>query len=104
MDRGDIWWADLPPPVGRRPVLILTRSAAVAVRNQIVVAQVTRTIHGIAAEVPLTTADGMPRDCVINCDVLVTVPKLRLVRRMTRLSSAKMNEVHHALRFALELP
>lgn len=39
MDRGEVWWADLPSPVGRRPVLIVTRSAAVAVRDQVVVAR-----------------------------------------------------------------
>jgi mRNA interferase MazF len=74
MDRSEIWWADLPPPIGRRPVLILTRSAAVAIRNQVVIAQVTTTAHNIPAEVALARADGMPRDCVVNCDVLMTVP------------------------------
>lgn len=77
MDRGEVWWADLPPPVGRRPVLLLTRSAAVSARNQIVVAQVTRTIHNLPCEVPLGRSDGMPRECVVNLDVLITVPKSR---------------------------
>jgi mRNA interferase MazF len=104
MDRGEVWWADLPQPVGRRPILILTRSAAVAKRDQVVVAQITRTVHHLACEVSLSQADGMPRTCVVNCDVLLTVPKARLVRRVTRLSSSKMDEVHQALRFALDLP
>lgn len=104
MDRSEIWWADLSHPRGRRPVLILTRSAAVAVRDQVVVAMVTRTTRGIAAEVPLKRADGMPRDCLVNCDVLLTLPKTHLARRITRLTPAKMDEVHQALRFALELP
>ena len=104
MDRAEIWWADLPPPVGRRPVLILTRSAAVAARNQVVVAQITRTVHSLASEVSLTRADGIPRDCVVNCDVLLTVPKSRLASRITRLSAAKMLEVAQAIRFAIELP
>jgi mRNA interferase MazF len=60
MNRSEVWWADLPPPLGRRPVLILTRSAAVAVRDQVVVAQVTTTVHQLPCEVPLTRADGMP--------------------------------------------
>ena len=25
MRRGEVWWADLPPPVGPRPVVTLTR-------------------------------------------------------------------------------
>ena len=104
MDRGEAWWADLPAPVGRRPLLILSRSAAVAARNQVVVAQITRTVHNVASEVALTRADGLPRDCVVNCDVLLTVPKSRLIRLICKLSSTKMAEVHQAIRFALELP
>ena len=44
MLRGEIWWAKLPPPVGRRPVLLLSRNEAYAVRNAITVAEVTATI------------------------------------------------------------
>ena len=104
MDRGEVWWADLPQPVGRRPVLILTRSSAVAKRNQVDAAQITRTVHHLASEVPLSQSDGMPRASVVNCDVLLTIPKTRLVRQVTRLSPAKMDEVHRAIRFALDLP
>ncbi len=103
MDRGEVWWADLPLPVGRRPVLILTRSAAVTARNQVVVAQVTRTRHNLPSEVALTRSDGMARDCVVNCDVLITVPKDRLIRPITQLSSAKLAQVNQAVRFALDL-
>jgi mRNA-degrading endonuclease toxin of MazEF toxin-antitoxin module len=85
-------------------VLIVTRSAAVAVRNQVVVAQVTRTAHGLACEVELTRADGMPRDSFANCDVLLTVPKSRLARRITLLSPAKMRDVNNALKFAMGIP
>jgi len=104
MDRGEVWWADLPPPVGRRPILSVTRSAAVAARNQVVVAQVTRTTHGLPCEVALTQADGMPRDSFANCDVLLTVPKSRLTRRITLLGPAKMRDVNNALKFAMEIP
>ena len=103
MQRGEVWWADLPAPVGRRPVLILTRDPVVNVRGQLVVAQITRTVHNIAAEAPLTARDGLPQDCVVNCDVLMTVPKNRLQRRITQLNSARMEEVANALRFALEI-
>jgi mRNA interferase MazF len=104
MDRSEVWWADLPPPLGRRPVLVLTRSAAVAVRNQVVVAQITTTQHHLKCEVPLTKADGMARDCVINCDVLLTVPKNRLLSRITKLSTQKMSDVNLALKFSLDIP
>lgn len=103
MNRGDVWWADLALPMGRRPVVILTRDRAVAVRDLLVVAQVTRTIHRVPSEVSLDRADGMPQTCVINCDVLLTVPKSRLLSRIVQLSPARMLEVENALKFALDL-
>jgi mRNA interferase MazF len=84
--------------------LIVTRSEAVAARNQVVVAQVTRTAHGLPCEVALTQADGMPQASFANCDVLLTVPKSRLTRRITQLSAAKLGEVNNALKFAMEIP
>jgi mRNA-degrading endonuclease toxin of MazEF toxin-antitoxin module len=41
MKRGEVWWADLPAPVGRRPVLLLSRDRAYAVRNAVTVAFLT---------------------------------------------------------------
>lgn len=103
MDRGEVWWANLPPPLGRRPVLIVTRSSAVPVRNQVVVAQVTRTRHHIPSEVGIDATDGMPQPCVVNCDVLLTVPKSLLLRRITRLSKLRLADLETALKFSLEL-
>ena len=103
MTRGEVWWADLEPPLGRRPVVILTRTSAVLIRNQVVVAQITRTARKIASEVPLSSADGMPKSCVVNCDVLLTVEKDFLLNRITTLSTAKLDEVEQAVKFALEL-
>ncbi|MCI0358243.1 MAG: type II toxin-antitoxin system PemK/MazF family toxin [Planctomycetaceae bacterium] len=89
--------------MGRRPVLILTRSAAVGVRNQVVVAQITTTVHRLPCEVQLTPDDGVPKACVVNCDVLLTIHKARFINRITKLSKAKMDEVERALKFALEI-
>lgn len=46
----------------------------------------------------------MPKDCVVNCDVLQTIRKIRLTGHITTLSPARMAEVHAALKFALDLP
>ena len=43
MHRGEVWWAELPLPAGRRPVLLLSRDAAYKVRTSLTVAMVTRT-------------------------------------------------------------
>ncbi len=103
MTRGEVWWAELDLPIGRCPVLILTRTAAVSLRNQVVVAQITRTARGLANEVPLTPADGMPKACVVNCDVLLTVSKKQFRNRVATLTTAKMSAVEQALKFSLEL-
>lgn len=103
MQRGDIWWADLPKPVGRRPVVILSRNRAIQVREYVTIAEITRTIRDIPVEVPLGSEDGLPKKCVINLDVINTIPKKLLLERVTSLSSEKINEVDSALKFALAL-
>ncbi len=51
MKRGEIWWAELAPPAGRRPVLLLSRNEAYAVRELVMVAPLTTRIRGIPSEV-----------------------------------------------------
>ncbi len=53
MLRGEVWWIELPPPTGRRPVLLLSRDAAYRVRTSVTVAIITRTIRNIPVEVLL---------------------------------------------------
>jgi mRNA interferase MazF len=102
--RGEVWWADLPAPVGRRPVLLLSRDRAYAVRNAVTVAFLTTTIRGIAVEVRLTRADGVPKECVVNLDLINTIAKSHLSSRICVLSDVKLDEVAAALRFALDVP
>jgi len=103
VQRGDVWWAELPSPIGRRPVLLLSRNAAYDVRNSVTVALITRTIRNIPVEVPLGKEDGMPDKCVVNLDEILTIPKSRITERITHLSSDKLAEVDKAIVFALDL-
>ena len=96
--------ARLPQPVGARPVLIVTRTAAIAVRNAVTVAPVTRTVRGIPTEVPLGSAHGLKARSVANCDSLMTIPKDSLRRRPTgRLQTDELPVLDRALRFALDI-
>jgi mRNA interferase MazF len=104
MLRGEIWWAKLPPPIGRRPVLLLSRHEAYAVRNAVTVAEVTTTKRGIPVEVPLNQEDGMPKPCVINLDTLATIRKDLLETRIIIISDEKMALVNKAIKFALAVP
>lgn len=104
MRRGEVWLANLPPPDGRRPVLLLSRDAAYAVRSLITIAPLTTKARGIPSEVSLGPGDGLPRRCVVNLDSITTIPKDCLAARLTRLRPMKVVTVNAAIRYALALP
>lgn len=101
MRRGEIWWAELEPPAGRRPVVLLSRDEAYVVRSLVIVAPITTRIRHIPSEVPLGADDGMPQNCVANLDAMTTIPKDCLRNRLVVLSPQKMKEVEAAIHFAL---
>jgi len=103
MKRRGVWWAQLPAPTGRRPVLLFSRDHAYAVRNAVTVAFITTAIRSIPVEVKLTAADGMPRECVVNLDLINTIPKAAIVQRVCELSNVRMAEVARAIQFAIQL-
>ena len=103
MRRGEIWWVELPSPIGRRPVLLLSRDSAYKVRTSITVAMVTRTIRGIPVEVLIGPEEGMTVECAVSLDNILTIPKSRLRQRITALPSTKMTAVAKAIIFALDL-
>ena len=103
MRRGEVWWAELPLPIGRRPVVLLSRDVAYRVRTSITVAIVTRVARNIPVEVPLGPEDGMPQQCVVKLDDILTIPKARLTGRITVLSPQKVTAVARAVVFALDL-
>jgi mRNA interferase MazF len=103
MRRGEIWWAELPPPARRRPVVLLSRDDAYAVREMVTVAPITTRIRRIPSEVLLGRAEGLPRRCVANLDSITTIPRRMLVQRVAPLDPARLAAVDRALRFALGL-
>lgn len=103
MERGEVWWARVDKPIGHRPVLLLSRDSAYAVRASVTVAPLTRTVHDIPVEVPLGPEDGLPRKVVVNLDDIFAFSKSRLDRILTTLSPAKMALVDQGIKFALNL-
>lgn len=103
MRRGEVWWAEQPEPVGRRPVVLLSRDEAYAVRNAVTVAQITTTIRDIPVEVALDEKDGLPQKCAINLDTITTIRKAILIQRICALSSEKIEQIDKAIKFALAL-
>lgn len=104
MRRGEVWWADLPPPTGRRPVVLISRDSAYRIRTSVTIAPVTRTVRNIPVEVPLDRRDGLPTRCIVNLDDLTTIEKSFLKQRIAILSAEKMQQIEEAIRFALDLP
>jgi mRNA interferase MazF len=103
MKRGEVWWAHLPAPVGRRPVVLVSRDEAYTVRELVIVVPVTTRVRGIPVEVPLGRDEGLPRRCVANADALATVPKRTLKEYAGVLTGDKTAALDAALKFALGL-
>ncbi len=103
MRRAEIWWAELPPPIGSRPVVILTRDSVLHSIGSIVVALVTRTIRGLPTEVILGRRQGLRTRCVANLDNILTVPRSRLTRQMGTCGTVKIEELDQAIKAALDV-
>ena len=99
--RGEILWGEIED-VGRRPFLIMTRSAAIPVLHGVLAAPVTRTIRGIPSELRLGPDDGMPSECAASFDNLRVVAKAYLVERQCALSPLRIVEACEALRTAVD--
>ena len=98
VNRGEIWWYETPDQK-RRPYLILTRSVAIPVLDDLLAVPATRTIRNIPSEIVLDEKDGMPVPCVLSVDNTSLVNKRYLVESITKLNSAKLEEVCQALNF-----
>lgn len=103
MKRGEIRWYKFARPDKQRPVLILTRDSVLEYLGEATVAPITSTVRDIPSEVFLSKADGMPRDCAVNCDHLQTVSKGKIGSLITSLPTEKMIDVGRAIRFALDI-
>lgn len=100
----DVWWARLPEPAGRRPVLLLSRTSAYTYLTRVLVVEVTTTVRNIPQEVTLGQREGLKRACVANLDTLRSVPTSCLHARAGRLASRRHVEVERALGHALHWP
>jgi mRNA interferase MazF len=100
----EVWWASLPDPAGRRPVLLMSRDAAYGYLGRVVVAEVTSTIRAIPQEFKLGKREGLPRACVANLDALRTIPTASLERRVGRLAPSRLVEVKRAMGHVLHWP
>jgi mRNA interferase MazF len=99
--RGEVWWCELAE-VGRRPVVVLSRDAAIPRLRRTLIGPCTTTIRGIQSEVLLQPGeDPIPRRSVVNLDSVESVSLGTLVERLGRLSDSRMREICSALEVAV---
>ena len=99
--RGEVWWCELPE-VGLRPVVVLSRDAAIPRLRRALIGPCTTTIRGIPSEVRLEpTEDPIPRISVVNLDSIESVSIGALVERVGRLSDDRMRQICDAVDIAV---
>jgi mRNA interferase MazF len=112
MQRGEIWWAELPEPSAsepgyRRPILVVQSDHFNRSRIQTVVAAVLTTNLRLAAapgNVFVTAVEtNLPKDSVVNVSQVITVDKRFLTERVGQVSDRIMLQVDDGLRMVLSL-
>ena len=100
--RGDVWWCELPD-IGRRPVVVLSRDAAIPRLRRALIGPCTTTIRGLPTEVRLEPSDDpIPLISVVNLDSVESVSVGTLVERLGRLSDDRMRQICEALEIAVD--
>ena len=100
--RGEVWWCELPG-VARRPVVVLSRDAAIPRLRRTLIAPCTTNIRGLPSEVVLEAGDDpVPLRSAVNLDSVESVSVATLTDRLGRLSDERMREVCSALSIAVD--
>ncbi|HMS47435.1 type II toxin-antitoxin system PemK/MazF family toxin [Candidatus Microthrix sp.] len=98
--RGELWWCE-PPGIGRRPVVVLSRDAAIPRLRRALIAPCTTTIRGLPSEVVLEPGDDpLGRRSAVNLDSVESVTVAVLVERLGTLSGSRMRQICDALEVA----
>lgn len=100
--RGEVWWCDLPE-VSRRPVVVLSRDAAIPRLRRALIAPCTTNIRGLGSEVVLEVGeDSVPLRSAVNLDSVESVSVGALTDRLGRLSDERMRQICSALVVAVD--
>ncbi len=112
MERGEIWWAQLPDakasePGFRRPVVIIQSNAFNRSRIRTTIA-VVLTSNLRLAEAPgnvliPASESGLPKDSVVNVSQVITVDRTFLTEKCGRLPPKLVKSIDEGLRLALSL-
>jgi mRNA interferase MazF len=88
--------------IGRRPVVVLSRDAAIPRLRRALIAPCTTTIRQLPSEVLLEPSeDPVPLRSAVNLDSVESVSIAILVERMGRLGEERMRQICAALAVAV---
>jgi mRNA interferase MazF len=112
MYRGEIWWANLPEPVGsepgyNRPVLVIQDDTFTQSNiNTVIVVIITSNLNLAAAPgnvlLPRATS-GLSKDSVANVSQILTLDKKILVERIGSIPNELQSEIDDGIRTILYL-
>lgn len=103
MKRGDVWQADLGAKAGKRPVVILTRSAAIPYLNKVTIAEITSQGKGYPTEVAIDQKANLPQPSYVELDNLQTLAKTRFEKYLGTLDDVTMKTISDKIVLALHL-
>ena len=100
--RGEVWWCEVPDR-HRRPVVVLSRDAAIAALQRVIGAPCSTVTRNLATEVALEPGDApVPLPSVVQLDSTFNVSVAHLTSRLGRLSGERMHQVCTALSTAVD--
>ena len=104
MKRGEVYWADLMPPVGPRPVLVVGRESSLRRGTRILVAPVTTHIRDLDSDVVIEPRVGIRERSAAQCGSLLTIDRASMDSRpVASLGEDGMEMLADALRYALDV-
>ena len=109
LKRGDVVWVDFgrprgSEPSGRRPALIVQNDTGNIYSPTTIVAAITRTIREYPVNVVIEPDEsGLPSPSIVNCSLLMTIAKERILSYVGTLPDDAIVKVDAALRTSLAL-
>jgi mRNA interferase MazF len=112
IQRGEIWWASLPEPVGsepgyRRPVLVVQSDdfnrSRIATVIAVVITSNTRLAQAPGNIFLPEKLTGLPKDSVANVSQIVTIDEDFLTEKVRTLPTNIFEQVERGLRLVLRL-